>query len=180
MTGVQTCALPISDAARPAGLLADADAGVWRAPDGTDWLIFTRTLRAPAAGGTGGVVLHSGIPLQVLATRAWESVGGQVPLVWAMGLVVIGLGTLLLLRWERLTRPEAAVEFAADDPAERRATLAMPPKTPVAAVLGQLSDNELQAVYRKIVDGQAGSGATPPLWDGRAAGRIVEILTQVL
>ncbi len=36
------------------------------------------------------------------------------------------------------------------------------------------------AAYRKIVDGKAGSGETPPLWDGRAAGRIVEILERVL
>ncbi len=36
------------------------------------------------------------------------------------------------------------------------------------------------AAYQKIVDGQTGSGATPPLWDGRAAGRIVEILERVL
>jgi UDP-N-acetylglucosamine 2-epimerase (non-hydrolysing) len=36
------------------------------------------------------------------------------------------------------------------------------------------------AAYRKIVDGQTGSGAIPPLWDGRAAGRIVEILERAL
>ena len=36
------------------------------------------------------------------------------------------------------------------------------------------------AAYRKIVDEQTGSGAIPPLWDGRAAGRIVEILTRAL
>ena len=36
------------------------------------------------------------------------------------------------------------------------------------------------AAYRKIVDGQTGSGAIPPLWDGRAAGRIVEILQRAL
>ncbi len=36
------------------------------------------------------------------------------------------------------------------------------------------------AAYRKIVDGKAGSGETPPLWDGRAAGRIVEILERAL
>ncbi|MEY4006294.1 MAG: hypothetical protein RLZZ221_2390, partial [Verrucomicrobiota bacterium] len=110
---------PAPDAVRPAGLPADAK--VLRAPDGADWLIFTRTLRAPGADGTGGVVLHSGIPLQVLAARAWEGVSGHVILVWAMGFVVIGLGTLLLVRWERLTRSESAVAAAADDPAERRA-----------------------------------------------------------
>ncbi len=36
------------------------------------------------------------------------------------------------------------------------------------------------AAYRKIVDGKAGSGETPPLWDGRAAGRIVEVLARAL
>lgn len=112
---------PAPDAERPAGLPPDADAGVLRAPDGADWLIFTKILRAPAADGTGGVVLHSGIPLQALAARAWEGVAGQVILVWAMGLLVFGLGTLLLLRWERLTRLESAVAAAADDSAKRRA-----------------------------------------------------------
>jgi PAS domain S-box-containing protein len=90
--GSETVAL---DSALPAGF----SQATLRAPDGAHWLIFTRTLRAPEADGTGGVVLHSGIPLQVLAARAWQGARGQVMLVWAMGLLVIGLLAFMLLRW---------------------------------------------------------------------------------
>ena len=36
------------------------------------------------------------------------------------------------------------------------------------------------AAYRGIVSGEAGSGGTPPLWDGHAARRIVEVLERAL
>jgi UDP-N-acetylglucosamine 2-epimerase (non-hydrolysing) len=43
------------------------------------------------------------------------------------------------------------------------------------------SDPErILAAYRRVRSGEAGSGETPPLWDGRAAGRIVEILERAL
>jgi UDP-N-acetylglucosamine 2-epimerase (non-hydrolysing) len=43
------------------------------------------------------------------------------------------------------------------------------------------SDPErILGAYRKIVQGKAGGGATPPLWDGGAARRIVEILERAL
>jgi UDP-N-acetylglucosamine 2-epimerase (non-hydrolysing) len=36
------------------------------------------------------------------------------------------------------------------------------------------------AAYRRIRSGEAGRGGTPPLWDGRAAARIVAILERAL
>lgn len=84
-------------------LITDLRAGTsratLRAPDGTDWLMFTTTLRAPEADGTGGTLLHSGIPLTVLAARAWSSVRGPLMLVCATGVVAIGLLVFILLRW---------------------------------------------------------------------------------
>ena len=32
------------------------------------------------------------------------------------------------------------------------------------------------AAYRRVIEGHAGHGAVPPLWDGHAAERIVAIL----
>lgn len=52
---------------------------------------------------------------------------------------------------------------------------------PVTCELGtnQLAGNDpkrVLAAYRRVLDGKAGKGSIPPLWDGRAAERIVEIL----
>ncbi|MCC6784895.1 MAG: UDP-N-acetylglucosamine 2-epimerase (non-hydrolyzing) [Planctomycetes bacterium] len=52
---------------------------------------------------------------------------------------------------------------------------------PVTCEIGtnQLVGNDPQRVlgaYRKVLSGEAGHGSVPPLWDGRAAERIVEIV----
>jgi UDP-N-acetylglucosamine 2-epimerase (non-hydrolysing) len=56
---------------------------------------------------------------------------------------------------------------------------------PVTVEVGgnQLVGNDpdrILAAYRRVAEGRAGSGTTPPLWDGRAAGRIVSILKRAL
>ena len=56
---------------------------------------------------------------------------------------------------------------------------------PVTVEMGgnQIVGNDpdrIRAAYGDVVAGRAGVGRTPPLWDGRAAGRIVEILERAL
>jgi UDP-N-acetylglucosamine 2-epimerase (non-hydrolysing) len=46
-------------------------------------------------------------------------------------------------------------------------------------IVGQNPDRIVDA-YRRIVHGEAARGRVPPLWDGRAAERIVEILQKAL
>jgi UDP-N-acetylglucosamine 2-epimerase (non-hydrolysing) len=46
-------------------------------------------------------------------------------------------------------------------------------------IVGQDPDR-IVAAYRRVVDGEAARGRVPPLWDGRAAERIVEILQKAL
>lgn len=70
-----------------------------RAPDGTDLLVFTRTLRQKDTAGAGGLVLHAAIPLAVLDARAWEGIRQDLLLVWGEGLLAFGLLVFMLLRW---------------------------------------------------------------------------------
>ena len=56
---------------------------------------------------------------------------------------------------------------------------------PVTVEMGgnQIVGNDptrILAAYRAIIHGEVGSGRTPPLWDGRAAHRIVEVLERAL
>ncbi len=56
---------------------------------------------------------------------------------------------------------------------------------PVTVEMGgnQIVGNDprrILAAYRSIIHGEAGSGRTPALWDGRAAHRIVEVLERAL
>ncbi len=93
-------AAPADETIAPvAGMTEGTTQATLRAPDGADWLIFTRTLRPPDAAGAGGVVLHSGIPRVVIEARAWERARVPLLLTWAMGLATIGLVAFMLLRW---------------------------------------------------------------------------------
>lgn len=56
---------------------------------------------------------------------------------------------------------------------------------PITIEIGsnQLVGTDTQAIlaaYRSVIDGQASTGQQPPLWDGRAAERIVEIILREL
>ncbi len=56
---------------------------------------------------------------------------------------------------------------------------------PVTVEMGgnQIVGNDparILAAYRAIIHGEVGSGSAPPLWDGRAAHRIVEVLERAL
>ena len=46
-------------------------------------------------------------------------------------------------------------------------------------VVGQ-DPERILAAYRQVLSGSAGSGSVPPLWDGSAAQRIVEVLGKAL
>jgi UDP-N-acetylglucosamine 2-epimerase (non-hydrolysing) len=46
-------------------------------------------------------------------------------------------------------------------------------------IVGQ-DPERIVAGYREVMDGRRGSGRIPPLWDGRAAERIVEVLLGAL
>ena len=88
------------------GLAAGTVQATLRAPDGRPWLMFSRTLRPaqPSAdggvgGSVGGLVLHSGLPVEVLNARAWRQAQGQIVLIWALELAVFGLLAFMLLRW---------------------------------------------------------------------------------
>jgi len=82
---------PVPGAEPPAQVPEGLAASVRRGPDGVEWLIFTRPLRAAEADGTGGVVLHAGLPLSVLAARAWSAVTGTWLLMLGLGGLVLGL-----------------------------------------------------------------------------------------
>ena len=46
-------------------------------------------------------------------------------------------------------------------------------------IVGQ-DPKQIVAAYRRVIDGQVAQGCVPPLWDGGAAERIVEILLKAL
>jgi|GEM_PF-1245353 len=110
---------PASDAMRVARLPA-TDGSVLRAPDGRDWLIFTHTLLDPHDDGTGGVVLHSGIPISALVARAWKGVVGPVLLLWTMGLLVVGLILTLVWRVRKTPGPLGGFDALFSLPSTRR------------------------------------------------------------
>ena len=46
-------------------------------------------------------------------------------------------------------------------------------------IVGQ-DPERIVSAYRSVLDGGMASGRIPPLWDGRAAERIVEVLVEAL